>query len=69
MSHTKIGVWIQNPKYREWDYCSICKIGTKRRTYGEYYNGTEWVHEDSYLYCPWCGAELKNGDKKQHGMG
>jgi len=46
------GQWHRhpNPDFSDWDYCSICGIGCKRRTEeGEY----------MYLYCPNCGAKME----------
>ena len=54
------GQWEPHPNSREWDVCSVCGIGTKRREYGyqEDY-GREWMMEENYRYCPHCGADLK----------
>ena len=49
--------WIKHPDEREWDICSNCKTGVKRREYG-WIKGDEWVNEESYQYCPWCGAKI-----------
>lgn len=53
------GRWVEHPYEREWDICSCCKIGTKRREFGVTDDGREWVIEESYTYCPWCGAKME----------
>lgn len=53
------GKWLEHPYEREWDICSCCKIGTKRREFGMTDEGREWVTEESYTYCPWCGANME----------
>lgn len=58
----KRGKWEPHPSEREWDICSYCHLGTKRREYGLNDDGTEWVTEQSYTYCPWCGALMENND-------
>ena len=59
----KHGHWEQNPNDREWDVCSVCHVGTKRREYG-IEDGREWVVEHNYKYCPRCGAKM---DGEQNG--
>ena len=55
----KRGHWEPHPIYpKEWDVCTSCGIGTKRREYGINHDGTEWRSEVSYTYCPWCGARM-----------
>lgn len=54
----KRGRWEPHPSEREWDICSHCHLGTKRREYGLNDDGTEWVTEQSYTHCPWCGAKM-----------
>lgn len=56
----KRGRWEPHPSEREWDTCSYCHLGTKRREYGLNDDGTEWVTEQSYTRCPWCGAKMEN---------
>lgn len=58
------GRWMPHPdkSYREWDVCSACGTGCKRREYGENDDGTEFVTEYSYHFCPWCMADMKGGD-------
>ena len=58
MSRVAVGWWMPNTEFKEWDYCSVCKIGTKRREYGTEDDGTPWFREEGYTYCPWCGARL-----------
>ena len=55
----KRGRWEEHPYEREWDICSCCKTGTKRREFGVTDDGREWVTEESYTYCPWCGAKME----------
>ena len=43
---------------RAYDYCSACGCGTMRRTYGYNPDGRECVTEQSYSYCPRCGARM-----------
>lgn len=58
------GRWLTHPdmSFREWDVCSVCGTGCKRREYGMNEDGTEWVTEYSYHFCPNCGADMKGGD-------
>lgn len=49
---------MPHPEAEEWDYCSVCGIGTKRREHGTNDDGTPWESELSYTHCPWCGARL-----------
>jgi len=53
------GCWIPNPFDPEWDYCTACGQGTKRREYGTD-DGREWVREYGYSFCPNCGAKMSN---------
>ena len=56
----KKGKWMPHPlgrEYREYDICSACGIGCKRREY-EMQLGQERMTEHSYQYCPNCGAEM-----------
>lgn len=43
---------------RAYDYCSACGCGTMRRTYGYNPDGREYMTEQSYSYCPRCGARM-----------
>ena len=58
VDEVKHGHWSPNPHNRAWDVCSACGIGTKRREYGINPDGTEYVTEYSYRYCPNCGAKM-----------
>lgn len=58
------GHWSLNPHNREWDVCSACGIGTKRREYGINPDGNEYVTEESYRYCPNCGAKMDGKESK-----
>ena len=57
----KKGKWIPHPnkELREWDVCTACGTGCKRREYGTNPDGTEYITEFSYLYCPNCGAYMR----------
>lgn len=46
-----------DPDNPEWDVCSRCGVGCKRREFGEA-DGRKWMTEYSYQYCPNCGAYM-----------
>lgn len=52
----KKGKWIPHPnrEYKEWDVCTACGTGCKRR---EYDGGG--MTEYSYNFCPYCGADMR----------
>ena len=54
------GEWLPHPnkQNKEWDVCSACGIGCKRREYGIHANGEKWVTEYNFPFCPNCGAEM-----------
>lgn len=54
----KKGKWMPHPTEADWDVCTACGCGTMRRTHG-YDNGAFWDAEESYSYCPWCGARME----------
>lgn len=58
----KHGQWLPHPTEPDWDVCSVCGIGTHRRFHG-YDNGGFWDSEESFQYCPWCGAKLDGGEE------
>lgn len=45
-----------DPNCKGWDVCTACGIGCKRREYGTNPDGTDYVTEWSYPYCPNCGS-------------
>ena len=55
------GEWLPHPNknFREWDVCSACRIGSKRREYGFNDDGREWVTEYNFNFCPNCGADMR----------
>lgn len=59
----KKGKWKRHPGYREFDVCTACGFGCKRREYGLMPDTdgtpTEWMTEYSYQYCPNCGAKME----------
>lgn len=57
-STEKTGKWIKHPEFKEWDYCSACRIGCKRREYWMI-DGRECMTEESYRFCPNCGAKME----------
>ena len=59
------GTWANHPfakdqpkLYRGWDVCTHCGTGCKRRDYGLNPDGSEYVTEYNYPYCPNCGARM-----------
>ena len=52
------GKWVlhPDPNCKGWDVCTACGIGCKRREYGTNPDGTDYVTEWSYPYCPNCGS-------------
>lgn len=60
----KTGKWIRHPLYkqkefREWDVCTACGTGCRRREYGENPDGTEYETIYGYRYCPNCNAKME----------
>lgn len=55
------GEWKPHLTNRCRDVCSVCGVSTLRRTYGINPDGTEWVDEASYPFCPWCAADMRGG--------
>lgn len=53
------GEWLPHPikGYREWDICSACGVGCKRREYED-----KWVTEYNFNFCPNCGAQMMRGE-------
>ena len=64
------GEWLPHPNkdFREWDVCSACGVGCKRREYGLGIAGMEYMTEYNYPYCPNCGAEM-GGDNNGKSTG
>ena len=65
LAERKTGKWIPHPSDRTRDVCSSCRLGCQRRSYGINPDGTEYVEEVSYQYCPWCGAKMEVADDIQ----
>lgn len=59
----KRGRWKPHPYEREYDVCTNCQTGVKRREYGLNDDGSEWVTEASYRFCPYCGAKMTERDE------
>lgn len=55
------GGWKRHPipENRAWDICTACGTGCRRRHYGFNEDGTEWVEQANYPFCPNCGAKMK----------
>ena len=53
----KKGEWLPHTGDEDWDVCSVCGTGCKRRERGEDY-GNPWVTEYNYPFCPHCGTEM-----------
>ena len=58
----KKGKWVPHPGDEDWDVCSVCGTGCKRRERGisQY---IPWVTEYNYQFCPNCGAEMMRGEE------
>lgn len=52
------GKWEEHPFDEDWDICSVCGFGTKRREHGNE-DGRDWVVQYVYDFCPRCGARLE----------
>lgn len=50
IKHSK---WVKHPMFDEWDVCTSCGIGCKRREHAVGY-----MTEYGYQYCPHCGAKM-----------
>lgn len=58
----KHGKWLPHPTEPDWDVCSVCGIGTHRRFhYNDAVYGGYDV-EESFTYCPHCGASMDGGE-------
>lgn len=55
----KHGKWTPHPAEKDWDVCSSCGLGTRRRFHfnDAVYGGYDV--EESFAYCPNCGAKMK----------
>ena len=62
-----VGEWKRHPIHenRAWDICTACGTGCRRRHYGFNKDGTEWVEEVNYPFCPSCGAKMKGAYDEQ----
>ena len=58
----KHGEWLPHPTEPDWDVCSVCRLGTRRRFHFNdgVYGGYDV--EESFAYCPHCGAKLDGGE-------
>lgn len=52
------GRWEPHPSNPEYDVCSACGTGTRRREY-HHQGHVPGVTEFCYWFCPWCGADMK----------
>ena len=54
----KKGKWLPHPRDEDFDVCSVCGTGCKRRERGisQY---IPWVTEYNYQFCPHCGADMR----------
>lgn len=64
VTETNVGKWIRHPLYRqkefrEWDVCTACGTGCRRREYGKNPDGTEYETIYGYRYCPNCNAKME----------
>lgn len=57
----KHGEWLPHPTEPDWDVCSVCRLGTRRRFHFNdgVYGGYDV--EESFAYCPRCGAKMEGG--------
>lgn len=62
MAEVKHGRWEKHPHCQARDVCSVCGTGVKRREYGINPDGSSWVSEESYSYCPYCGAKMEESE-------
>lgn len=56
--------WKPHRNNRCRDVCSNCGVATLRRTYGINPDGSEWVGEELYRFCPWCGDKIIYQDRR-----
>lgn len=54
------GRWIPHPGRHDFDLCSVCGTGTRRRIYED---GGEI--EYNYKACPWCRAKMDDEQPKE----
>lgn len=59
----KRGKWLPHPTEPDWDVCSVCGLGTHRRFhYNDAIYGGYDV-EESFAYCPNCGAQMERSEE------
>lgn len=59
----KHGKWTPHPTEKDWDVCSSCGLGTRRRFHfnDAVYGGYDV--EESFAYCPNCGAQMERSEE------
>ena len=57
----KKGEWLPHSGDEDWDVCSVCGTGCKRREHGTTGDlSFPWVTEYNYQFCPNCGADMRD---------
>ena len=62
----KHGKWLPHPTEPDWDVCSVCGIGTHRRFHYDDAVYGRYDVEESFIYCPHCGAKMDGGEIHDH---
>ena len=58
------GKWEPHPSNPEYDVCSACGTGTRKREY-HHQGHVPGVTEFCYWFCPWCGADMRTEQRKE----